>query len=154
MPRNAVVGRQWLRKRLRGETLRQWLNSTLDNSLVGNIFDAVQVLLSMILVTFSVYVNWEGPLSHEEPQWMRTTELVFTILFTADYVVRLYASDHRVGYMFSFYAIVDAVTIAPVYIQNIVLAELNGDAATEREASAVQLQCVHQQWRSVLWLFC
>ena len=51
-----MVRRQWLRPRLRGETLRQWLNSTLDNSLVGNLIDAVQLVLSMVLVAFSVCV--------------------------------------------------------------------------------------------------
>ena len=134
-----MVGRQWLRPRLRGETLRQWLNSTLDNSLAGNMVDAVQLVLSMVLVSFSVYVNWDGPLSREEPEWMRTAELAFTFLFSADYAVRLYASDNRLAFVFSFYAMVDAVTIAPVFLQGLVLSGLGGDA--ERN-NTVHLQYV------------
>ena len=69
-------------------------------------------------------MNWEGPLARDEPEWMRTLELLFTGMFTADYVIRLYAADSRASFVFSFYAIVDVVTIAPVYLQNVVLSGL------------------------------
>ena len=71
---------------------------------------------------------------------MRTTELLFTGLFSADYLTRLYAADNRCAFIFSFYAMVDAVTIAPVYLQNVVLSGLAQDE--DGASNTIQLKCV------------
>lgn len=51
---------------------------------------------------------------------MGTVELVCTVLFTLDYLARWYAAEHRGAYIFSFYALIDVVTILPVYAQSII----------------------------------
>lgn len=64
--------------------------SMLENSTIGSTVDALQLALSIILVGFSVYVNWDGPMSNDEPAWMRQVEGVFTALFALDFACRLY----------------------------------------------------------------
>lgn len=43
-------------------------------------------------------------------------EWFFTILFTIEYLLRLYAAPNRLRYMFSFYGIVDFLSIIPTYV--------------------------------------
>lgn len=75
---------------------------------------AVQIVLSLLLVGFAVYLSWDGPEPTEEPVWISTTELVFTILFTVDYFAHLFAAEDRWAFCISFFAVIDVVTILPV----------------------------------------
>ncbi len=43
-------------------------------------------------------------------------EWIITILFTIEYILRIYASPKRLEYIFSFYGIIDLVAIIPSYL--------------------------------------
>lgn len=43
-------------------------------------------------------------------------EIAFTILFTVEYILRLYSTPDKMRYVFSFYGIVDLLSILPTYI--------------------------------------
>ncbi|EMS32841.1 Potassium voltage-gated channel subfamily KQT [Mariniradius saccharolyticus AK6] len=43
-------------------------------------------------------------------------EWAFTILFTIEYILRLYLSSRKLGYIFSFYGMVDLLAILPTYL--------------------------------------
>lgn len=48
--------------------------------------------------------------------WFVTLEWIFTILFTVEYVLRVYSVKEKKDYIFSFYGIVDLVALLPSYI--------------------------------------
>lgn len=89
----------------------------LESSRLSTYIDALQIILSLLLVGFAVWFSWDGPETEEEPQWMTTTELIFTFLFTIDYFAHFYAAEDRCAFVTSFFAIIDAITILPVYLQ-------------------------------------
>lgn len=81
----------------------------------GRLFDLV--LISMILISVAavlldsiaqVHVRYGAAL-----YWM---EWLFTILFTIEYALRIYATDKPKVYIFSYYGIIDLFSILPTYI--------------------------------------
>ena len=44
------------------------------------------------------------------------SEIVITVLFTIEYLVRIAAAPKKIGYILSFYGIVDLIAILPFYI--------------------------------------
>lgn len=44
------------------------------------------------------------------------TEIVFTIIFSVEYIIRVWVSPHRGKYIFSFWGIVDLLSVAPTYL--------------------------------------
>lgn len=87
----------------------------LATSKAGTINDFVMAVFS---IGSCVLFVWETYLPEElgTPLWMFCTELVFSTAFTFQYFVSLYTTHNVVGYLFSLQAMVDVVTIIPVYI--------------------------------------
>lgn len=82
---------------------------------MGRLFDVallVAVLLSVLVVMLDsvllIHMQYETLLVYLE--WF------FTILFTIEYLLRLYSAPNRLRYMFSFYGIVDFLSIVPTYV--------------------------------------
>lgn len=125
------------RSQLRGESFRSWMNATLENSTMGQIVDGIQITLSLLLVGLSIWLNWDGPFTAAEPSWMETTELTFSIVFTVEYAARLYAAENRCAYVVSFFALVDLVTVLPVYATLAIVGNANG---AEDDISRVRSQ--------------
>lgn len=72
----------------------------------------VAILLSVLVVILdsvqSIRARYGGVLA--------AAEWAFTILFTVEYLLRLWSSDRRLAYARSFYGIVDLAAIAPAYL--------------------------------------
>lgn len=81
----------------------------------GKLFDIVliyAILASVIIVIID-------SVALESAQWQPTftwLEWIFTIFFTIEYAVRVYVSPNRWRYIFSFYGLVDLLSILPSYI--------------------------------------
>jgi voltage-gated potassium channel len=48
--------------------------------------------------------------------WIKLVEYVSVVVFSVEYIVRLYAATHPLKYIFSFFGIVDLVSIIPTYL--------------------------------------
>ena len=48
--------------------------------------------------------------------WIFRLEWVFTALFSIEYLLRIYSSPKRLSYIFSFYGLVDLLSIVPTYL--------------------------------------
>ncbi|MCB0280798.1 MAG: ion transporter [Calditrichaeota bacterium] len=85
----------------------------------GKLFDIVLILtiiLSVIAVIFDSVKQFR--LSHGD--LLFRLELIFTILFTIEYILRIYSVEQRSKYIFSFFGIIDLLAILPTYISFIV----------------------------------
>jgi voltage-gated potassium channel len=73
-----------------------------------------QFLIVVSLVTFSIETLPD--LSESARDILRYTEIVTVIIFTAEYLLRLYVADRKLSFAFSFFGLVDLLAILPFYI--------------------------------------
>ena len=81
----------------------------------GRIFDlAIQSLIVLSLVTFPIETLPD--LSESTRRWLHHIEIVTVAIFTIEYVLRIIVADRKLGFIFSFYGLVDLLSILPFYI--------------------------------------
>lgn len=81
----------------------------------GKSFDLV--LLWLILFSILIVILESiGSIRVKHYNLIRAAEWVFTILFTIEYILRIYASRQRLKYIFSFYGLIDLVAFLPTYL--------------------------------------
>ena len=75
----------------------------------------IQALIVASLVTFAVET-----LPDLDPQtrgWLQAAEVAFVMIFTAEYLLRLWVAERRWDFVFSFYGLVDLLAILPFYLR-------------------------------------
>ena len=85
------------------------------NTPAGKLFDLVliiSILLSVILVMLDSVIE----LSEKYGTIFKRAELIFTILFTLEYLLRMISVRRPTIYIFSFFGIVDLLSIIPTYL--------------------------------------
>ncbi|BFM17432.1 ion transporter [Maricurvus nonylphenolicus] len=98
-------------------SLKERLNEVIfgTETPAGKLFDMVlitAILLSVVAVMLDSVI-WFANLYHLELLWI---EWFFTLLFTAEYLTRIYCARNSWQYMRSFYGIVDLISILPTYL--------------------------------------
>jgi len=81
----------------------------------GKAFD-VTLLILIILSVIAVMLESTPAIAARYGPWLRTFEWVVTILFTIEYLLRLYAVGNPLRYARSFFGIVDLLAILPTYL--------------------------------------
>lgn len=85
------------------------------DTLAGKAFDVA--LIVAILASVSVVALETVSAAREEfGPALRAAEWFFTLLFTAEYAVRLWCTDQRLRYARSFFGVVDLISILPTYL--------------------------------------
>lgn len=80
----------------------------------GRIFDLA--LIFFILLSVALVMLDSVPGIHDDwGRWLVGGELLITVLFTAEYLLRLYSAKRPARYAFSFYGVVDLLAILPGY---------------------------------------
>jgi voltage-gated potassium channel len=81
----------------------------------GRVFDLViQFLIVVSLVSFTI--DTLPDLSPGTKRVLEIVELVTVIVFTIEYVLRLVVADSKLGFVFSFFGLIDLLAILPFYI--------------------------------------
>lgn len=84
-------------------------------SRAGKLFD--EVLISVIFLSvLAVMLNSVASINEQYGELLYVLEWIFTILFTIEYVLRLYSSGFSRTYVLSFFGLVDLLSILPTYI--------------------------------------
>lgn len=100
-------------------------HSTLRNKLYRIIFEAdtyggkifdVALLIAILLSVLTVILESVATLNRQYHAQFRTAEWVYTILFSIEYVLRLWVSPKPRRYLFSFFGLVDLLSILPTYL--------------------------------------
>ena len=81
----------------------------------GKAFD-VALLVLIILSVVAVMLESTSTIAARYGPWLRTFEWVVTILFTIEYLLRLYSVGNPLRYARSFFGIVDLLAILPTYL--------------------------------------
>ncbi len=85
----------------------------------GKAFD-LGLLFAIILSVTAVMLESVESISARYGDALRYIEWMFTILFTLEYIVRLSTTKNPISYIFSFYGIIDLLSIIPTYLGLIV----------------------------------
>lgn len=81
----------------------------------GKIFDLVLILAIFVSVLAVMLDSVPDINALYHPQ-LYALEWMFTLLFTVEYALRLYSSPSSKGYAFSFFGVIDLISILPTYI--------------------------------------
>ncbi|HMM12904.1 MAG TPA: ion transporter [Bacteroidales bacterium] len=81
----------------------------------GRIFDEVLLVLILLSVII-VLTDSVEPVHQQYYSTLFALEWFFTLLFTFEYVIRIIVSPVKRKYIFSFYGIIDLVSIVPTYL--------------------------------------
>ena len=83
-------------------------------------FDLVLIYAILISVT-AVVLDSVSELHLAYGRWFFYLEWFFTLLFTVEYFLRIYISARPVKYIFSFFGLVDLISVIPSYLALIVV---------------------------------
>lgn len=81
----------------------------------GKAFDVV-LLIAILLSVLVVILESVASLKEAYGPIFNIAEWVFTVLFTLEYVLRLYAINKPMKYVYSFFGIVDLLSTLPTYL--------------------------------------
>lgn len=81
----------------------------------GKAFD-VLLIVSILLSVAAVMLDSIERVNARHGGWLYGTEWFFTILFTIEYTIRIWVNPRPWKYIFSFYGLVDLLSILPTYI--------------------------------------
>ena len=84
-------------------------------SKAGKIFDLALICMIMASV-IAVMIDSVSTYHERFGDLLTALEWFFTIAFTIEYILRIYSSPHPRGYIFSFYGMIDLLSILPTYI--------------------------------------
>ncbi|HEY0668897.1 MAG TPA: ion transporter [Sphingobacteriaceae bacterium] len=101
----------------RNDELRKRMYSIIfgSDTRAGKLFDLI--LLWVILFSIlCVVIESVASFRTQYYQYIRIAEWIFTILFTIEYILRIYSSNKPWKYIFSFYGLIDLVAFLPTYL--------------------------------------
>jgi len=81
----------------------------------GKIFDIV-LLIAILISVLIVIISSVESIFNKYGSFLRFFEWVFTILFTIEYILRIYSIKKPFKYIFSFMGIIDFLSIIPTYL--------------------------------------
>ncbi len=81
----------------------------------GKIFDIfIQSLIVLSLISFSI--DTLPDLSENIKRLLKITEAIVVVIFTVEYLLRLFIADKKLQFVFSFYGLIDLFAILPFYV--------------------------------------
>ncbi|WP_086931171.1 ion transporter [Agarilytica rhodophyticola] len=85
----------------------------------GKRFD-IALIIAIILSVLTLMAESVSDLTDNYYIYIRTLEWILTILFTVEYILRIYCSPNPRHYITSFYGIIDLISILPTYVSLLV----------------------------------
>ena len=79
---------------------------------VFNLFIIVLILLSVISISLITLPD----LDESTVRILEIFEILVVVVFTVEYILRIYVADKKLSYIFSFYGLIDLIAILPFYI--------------------------------------
>ncbi|CAN5821053.1 ion transporter [soil metagenome] len=94
---------------------RAWRIIFKSDSAAGRTYD-ITLLWLILLSVLVVMLESVDSLRQAYQGLLWSLEWIFTILFTIDYVVRILVVRNKLKYVFSFYGLVDLISVLPTYV--------------------------------------
>ncbi len=85
------------------------------NTPAGKAFD-VALLFAIIISIIAVMLESVSSLESRFGSVFRIVEWILTVAFTLEYLTRIYVTDRKTKYIFSFYGLIDLLSVLPTYL--------------------------------------
>ena len=85
----------------------------------GRLFDIILLILIVISI-LAVMLETVEPLGTRYGHWFNLIEWTITILFTVEYLLRIWVSKNPKAYIFSFFGIIDFLSAIPMYLSGLI----------------------------------
>ena len=85
------------------------------NTRMGKLFD-ILLLIMILFSVLAVILESVKPIRIRYPDTFVTMEWIFTMIFTLEYLLRIYSHPKPLRYMVSFLGIIDLLAILPTYL--------------------------------------
>lgn len=91
----------------------------INDNLPSKIFDIIiQILIILSIVSFSIATI--PTLSKTAQTYLDYFEIFTVAIFTVEYIIRIYTAENKIRYIFSFYGIIDLLSILPFYLSTFI----------------------------------
>jgi voltage-gated potassium channel len=90
------------------------------DSPAGRFFD-ILLMIVIILSIIVVMLDSVADIHEDFGRVLYIAEWIFTILFTIEYILRIYTAKAKMKYIFSFYGIIDLLAILPTYLSLVLI---------------------------------
>ena len=100
------------KEKLSGWRLRLYEIIFESDTAQGKLFDLL-LLVSILFSVTTVMLESVTEIKENFGSWLLRTEWFFTILFTIEYIARLVVVQNKRKYVFSFFGIIDLLSILP-----------------------------------------
>ena len=81
----------------------------------GKAFD-IGLLIAIVLSILAVMLESVSSINDKYGYTFKVIEWVLTIAFTLEYLIRVYVTDRKSRYIFSFYGLIDLLSLLPTYL--------------------------------------
>lgn len=85
------------------------------NTPAGKAFD-VGLLVVILLSVFTIMLETVEGIDQKYHKELSVLEWIFTVIFTLEYALRIFVSKKPLKYIFSFYGIIDLLSILPMFL--------------------------------------
>ena len=85
------------------------------NTPAGKVFD-IGLLIAILLSVFTIMAETIEDIDRNYHEELIVLEWIFTIIFTIEYALRIFVSKKPLKYIFSFYGIIDLLSILPMFL--------------------------------------
>lgn len=90
----------------------------------GKAFDII-LLVFIALSVLIVLLDSVPDINSNYGQVLKILEWIITVIFTLEYVLRIYIVKKKTGYIFSFYGIIDFLSVLPTYMAIFIVGSQN-----------------------------
>lgn len=89
-----------------------------NDTTAGRLFDVViQLLIILSLVAFTIETFPDN--TPETNEFLHNFEVFCVVVFSVEYVLRIFIAKKPLKYIFSFYGVIDLIAVLPFYLTNI-----------------------------------
>ncbi|EEY69119.1 Voltage-gated Ion Channel (VIC) Superfamily [Phytophthora infestans T30-4] len=108
--------RRAIKRRMKGESRRQWIERNLHDSEVGVMLDVVQCILSFVMVIAMIKLNWKNPDTNFTIGYLAidTINLVATL---ANFGLRFYSASNRRSFLLHWLSVVEMICVLPLLVE-------------------------------------
>jgi voltage-gated potassium channel len=92
--------------------LKKWIDEESSTGRFFNLFIKGLIVLSLISISVETLPGLDPGIKAA----LKILELITVLIFTVEYLLRIYVADKRLSFIFSFYGIIDLLAILPFYI--------------------------------------